>query len=66
MSTTQVENNAGQRTIKNFKSSPDVENFFRFVHENDLRKEARMILEAVCKALEPKKKRRKRRSKKVQ
>ena len=30
---------------KNFRNSPDVENFYRFIHENDLRKEAKLIFE---------------------
>ena len=30
---------------KNFRNSADVENFYRFIHENDLRKEAKLIFE---------------------
>ena len=37
----------GVRTIRNFRSSADVENFYRFVNENSLRREAKMILEAI-------------------
>jgi hypothetical protein len=32
---------------RNFRSSIDVENFYRFVHDNDLRKEAKIMLELI-------------------
>ena len=50
---------------RNFRNSPDIENFYRFVHENDLRKEAKAALELVVATIKPKKKR-KRRTKKIQ
>lgn len=31
--------------IKTFKASSDVENFYRFIHENGLRNEARSLVE---------------------
>lgn len=37
----------GVRTLRNFRNSADVENFYRFVNENSLRREAKMILEAI-------------------
>lgn len=43
---------AGNEAIKNtrnFKNSPDVENFYRFVQENGLRREAKMIFDTVLK-----------------
>ena len=43
---------------RNFRNSPDIENFYRFVHENDLRKEAKAVLELVVAAQKPKKKKR--------
>jgi hypothetical protein len=46
---------------RNFKTSPDVEAFYRFVHENGLRREAGIILKTVharLKALSKKKKKR--------
>ncbi|OIQ19062.1 MAG: hypothetical protein BM556_07185 [Bacteriovorax sp. MedPE-SWde] len=53
--------------IKNFRSSPDIENFYRFIHENGLRKEAKAVLELVNVTLNPKaKKKRKPRKKKIQ
>lgn len=45
---TQTEPKANIRT---FKSSPEVENFYRFVSENNLRREALMIVESVHKAI---------------
>jgi hypothetical protein len=30
---------------KNFRSHPDIENFFRFIYENDLREESLMMLD---------------------
>jgi len=43
---------------KNFRNSADIENFYRFVHENDLRKEAKAVLELVVQTIKPKRKRR--------
>lgn len=33
--------------FRNFRHSPDVEGFYRFVYENDLREEAKVVLEKV-------------------
>ena len=52
--------------MRTFRSSPDVENFYRFVYDNDLRDETHQILEIVVKAMKPKKKSRRGRKKKVQ
>jgi len=32
-------------TIKNFRSNGDIENFYRYIHENGLRREAYMLME---------------------
>lgn len=40
------------RTVKNFRHNPDVENFYRFVHENGLRRESKMIFDAVLKTIQ--------------
>lgn len=32
---------------RNFRSSIEIENFYRFIHENDLRREARLMLELI-------------------
>ena len=45
--------------IRNFRKAPEVEHFYRFIHDNDLRKEARLILEAVLKRFGPKRGRKK-------
>lgn len=37
--------------MRGFRSSADIENFYRFVHENRLRVEAKMILETIYKAM---------------
>ena len=37
----------GAKKVQNFRSNVDVENFYRFVHENDLRREAKMLLSMV-------------------
>jgi hypothetical protein len=42
--------------IRNFRQSSDVENFYRFVHDNGLRREAKMILETVYTAIKKSKK----------
>ena len=33
---------------KKFRSSLEVESFYRFVHDNDIRKEALEIIEKIC------------------
>lgn len=32
-------------TLKNFRSNADIENFYRFIHDNNLRREASMMME---------------------
>jgi hypothetical protein len=34
-------------TPKNFRNHPDMENFFRFIYENDLRLEALQIIDQI-------------------
>jgi hypothetical protein len=54
--------------LRNFRNSADVENFYRFVHENGLRREAKLIMSAIVSHLNKgkKKTRKKRKSKKLQ
>jgi geranylgeranyl pyrophosphate synthase len=77
MSTTAITVNTGNsttpavetvRTLRNFRSSADIENFYRFVNEHGLRREAKQILETIASALkaETKKQNRKKKSKKLQ
>ena len=41
---------------KNFRNSHDIENFYRFVHENELRREAKIIFDSVLDYMQKKKK----------
>lgn len=47
------EQNIGPR---NFRHNPDVENFYRFVHDNQLRHEAKMLFKAILDKLKTKSK----------
>lgn len=44
-------------TIKNFKTASEVQDFYRFVHENGLRVEAKKLVEIVLKKITPPKRR---------
>lgn len=46
---------AVKRNFKNFRANPDIENFYRFIHENDLRREAKAIFDAFFTYLKPEK-----------
>jgi hypothetical protein len=35
------------KTPRNFRTAIDIENFYRFVNDNDLRKEAKLMLEMI-------------------
>jgi hypothetical protein len=48
-------------TVKQFKQTSDIDNFYRFIHENNLRHEAKVLMTMVAKTL--KKSSRKRKSK---
>lgn len=46
-------------TIKNFRNNSDIENFYRYIHENGLRREAFMMMEyAISKVAKVKKSKR--------
>ena len=69
MSTTteSTSNEPAKYNMRTFRSSADIENFYRFIYDNDLRGEAKQILELVVKAMKPKKKKSRRgRKKKIQ
>jgi hypothetical protein len=53
-------------TIKSMKSSSDVVNFYRFIHENNLRGEAHKLMSMVLKTIAPTKKRGRKSKKKLQ
>ncbi len=38
---------AEAKTVRNFRNSTEIETFYRFVHDNGLRREAKQMLEAV-------------------
>jgi hypothetical protein len=47
-------------TIKNFRTNGDIENFYRYIHENGLRREAFMMMEyAIGKVVKARKGKRK-------
>ena len=52
--------------LKNFKLSADVQNFYRFVYENKLRREANLMLSELLSKVKTKTKRKGRRKAKVQ
>lgn len=58
--TVNLDEKAGQTpevmTIKNFRSNGDIENFYRYIHDNGLRREAFMLMEyAISKVAKAKK-----------
>ncbi len=66
MSVETVANDA-KKIGKSFRNTAEIENFYRFIHENDLRKEAKMIFEQLHAhiKMQKKKKKTRRKSKKV-
>lgn len=44
--------------FKTFRNSSDIENLYRFIHENNLRAEAKTLIELVVKRITPAKKKR--------
>lgn len=50
--------------VASIKANADIVNFYQFVYDNNLRKEAKLVLDSILKALKPKKKTRRRRTKK--
>ena len=53
-------------TVKSMKSSSDVVNFYRFIHENNLRAEAHKLMDVIHKTIAPPKKRGRKSKKKLQ
>ena len=62
MEKTQVKDQESNSLTTN-SSKADIENFYRFVHENNLRYEAKLALDAVYKVIKPKKTRKMRKRK---
>jgi hypothetical protein len=55
--------NAQKQILRNFRVAADVENFYRFIYENNLRSEAKLVFDSIIAVTS---KKRKKRSKKVQ
>ncbi len=55
--TEKMDKTSGGVTIKNFKNTSEVENFYRFIHDNGLRAEAKQLVQIVLKSITPQKKR---------
>lgn len=53
------------RTLRNFRSTPDIENFYRFINEHSLRREAKLILETIFSSLNAETKKQNRKKKKL-
>ncbi|PIK16509.1 hypothetical protein [Halobacteriovorax sp. JY17] len=49
--------------IRNFRSAADIENFYRFVQDNGLRREAQLVLSALVGSLKQKEKKETRKKK---
>ncbi len=61
MSIETIETEINAKGPRSIKSNPDVENFYRFIQENNLRKEAHSMLREIVHFLKPPKKKRGRR-----
>lgn len=66
MSTETITNTEAKPGVRNFRNIPDIENFYRFVYENDLRRETKLVLASIVRkiAAANKKSRKKSKSKK--
>ncbi len=51
-----VQSDSIPSSVKKFRQGPEIEGFYRFVYENDLQKEALVILEKIILARKEKKK----------
>lgn len=47
METEQIVEQSPKATPRNFRTAIDIENFYRFINENDLRREAKIMLEQI-------------------
>ena len=55
---TNIESEKPELMTTPVNSKADIENFYRFVYDNDLRREAKMALGEILKVIKPKKSRR--------
>ena len=44
------------KALRNFRNIPEIEHFYRFVHDNNLRRETKMVFEAITSAIASQKK----------
>mgnify|MGYP000734177084 FL=1 len=63
MSTTTDTNALENKGLRNFRSAADIENFYRFVQDNGLRREAQLVLSAIVSKLKAKEKKETRKKK---
>ena len=61
--TATTENSQASAIISNVNNKADIENFYRFIYDNELRREAKLALSEIYKVIKPKKSRRGRKSK---
>lgn len=61
--TEQTTANEGVKTLKTFRKSKELEDFYRFINENGLRREAHHAIEFISNRLSPKKSKSKTKSK---
>lgn len=61
--TEQASTSEGVKTLKSFRKSKELEDFYRFINENGLRREAHHALEFITNRLSPKKSKSKGKSK---
>lgn len=45
-----------EQVVKNFRTMPEIEAFYRFVHENDMRREALIAMTAIVSKIQAKRK----------
>tara|TARA_B100000927_G_C16373367_1_gene432431 strand:+ start:726 stop:944 length:219 start_codon:yes stop_codon:yes gene_type:complete len=56
--TATTENSQASAIISNVNNKADIENFYRFIYDNELRREAKLALSEIYKVIKPKKSRR--------
>lgn len=44
------------RALRNFRNIPEIEHFYRFVYDNNLRRETKLVFEAITSAIASQKK----------
>lgn len=63
MSTTTDTSTIDNKGIRNFRTAADIENFYRFVQDNGLRREAHLVFSAIVTKLKQKEKKETRKKK---